>query len=361
VATHGAAAVALARQYRPSALTLDIRLPDIDGWRVLHHLKSDLSTRHVPVMLVSTDDVAQRGLRHGAFSALQKPVSREALERGFTRLRAFVGAETRRLLVVEDDPSERARIVEALGGSDVQVLAVASGEEAIAALAAGVPDCVVLDLGLGELSGMKVVDHVQKVPALRDVPLLVHTARDPTPTEEARLRRVVRALVRKGPGSLDTLLDESSMYLHRAYDRLAPRQRAVLERLHARRVSLDGRTILVVDDDVRNIYAMTSILEQRNMRVLSADNGRAAIEILERGERVDAVLMDIMMPGMDGFQTMMAVRAQPRFRNLPIIALTAKAMKGDREKCIESGASDYLAKPVDREQLLAVLGVWLWR
>jgi len=175
------------------------------------------------------------------------------------------------------------------------------------------------------------------------------------------MRRAARAIVRKGPGSLDRLLEESSMYLHRAHDRIAAPQRAILEHRHQPHVVLEGKTILVVDDDVRNIFAMTTILEQKNIKVLSADNGRAAIEVLEKAPVVDGVLMDIMMPGMDGYQTMKAIRAIPRFRALPIIALTAKAMKGDREKCIESGASDYIAKPIDSEQLLGLLGIWLWR
>ena len=361
VATSGSAAVALSHEYDISALTLDIRLPDIDGWRVLHHLKSDLSMRHIPVLLVSTDDVALSGLRRGAFGALQKPVSRDTLEHWLLRLRHFLDGKVRRLLIVEDDADERARIVEGLGGDDVIVEVAASGEEAIAKVAEQVPDCIVLDLGLGDVSGIRVVDHLQKSPDLREVPIVVHTAREPTSAEETKLRRAVRSVVRKEPGSIERLLEESSMQLHRALDRMAPQQRAVLERLHTRHTSLDGRTILVVDDDVRNIYAMTSILEQRQMRVLAADNGRAAIDVLERDEPVDAVLMDIMMPGMDGYETMRAIRAMQQFRTLPIIALTAKAMKGDRERCIEAGASDYVAKPVDSEQLLTILGVWLWR
>jgi CheY-like chemotaxis protein len=208
---------------------------------------------------------------------------------------------------------------------------------------------------------VRVVEQMQKMPELRDVPVIIHTARDLTTAEEGRVRRATRAIVRKGPGSLDRLLEESSMYLHRAHDRIAAPQRAILEHRHQPDVVLEGKTILVVDDDVRNIFAMTTILEQKNIKVLSADNGKSAIEILERAPVVDGVLMDIMMPGMDGYQTMRAIRANPRFRTLPIIALTAKAMKGDREKCIESGASDYIAKPVDSEQLLGLLGIWLWR
>jgi hypothetical protein len=248
-----------------------------------------------------------------------------------------------------------------LSGEDLVVRTVPNGERALAEMAKETIDCVVLDLGLPDQSGVRVVEQMQKSPGLRDIPVIIHTARDLTNAEEGRMRRAARAIVRKGPGSLDRLLEESSMYLHRAHDRIAAPQRAILEHRHQPHVVLEGKTILVVDDDVRNIFAMTTILEQRNMRVLSADNGKSAIDILERADVVDGVLMDIMMPGMDGYQTMKAIRALPRFRALPIIALTAKAMKGDREKCIESGASDYIAKPIDGEQLLGLLGIWLWR
>jgi len=288
-------------------------------------------------------------------------VRREDLDRMFERLHALVQQTSRTLLVVEDDERERSRIVEMLSGDDLVVKAVPTGERALAEMAAGGIDCVVLDLGLPDQSGVRVVEQMQKSAELRDVPVIIHTARDLTNAEEARMRRVARAIVRKAPGSLDRLLEESSMYLHRPHDRITTPQRAILEHRHQPHVVLEGKTILVVDDDVRNIFAMTTILEQKSIRVLSADNGKAAIEVLEKAENVDGVLMDIMMPGMDGYQTMKAIRALPRFRSLPIIALTAKAMKGDREKCIESGASDYIAKPIDSEQLLSLLGIWLWR
>jgi len=361
VTAQGSVAVSLARQFHPDAVTLDIRLPDIDGWRVLHHLKSELSTRHLPVVLISTDDEASRGFHHGAFDVLQKPVSTEDLDALLERISEFVARSSRRLLVVEDNSVHRDAVVEMLRGGDVEVRAVSTGEAALEAIQQESVDCLVVDLGLPDMNGMQFIEAVQRQPKLRHVPIIVNTARSLSSAEDTRLRRVVRSVVQKGEGSMERLLDETSMYLHRAHDRIRPEQRALLESRHLPNVVLAGKTILVVDDDVRNIFAMTTILEEREIVVLRADNGRTAIDILESSPGIDGVLMDIMMPGMDGYETMRAIRAIPRFRSLPIIALTAKAMKGDREKCIESGASDYIAKPVDTEQVLALLGIWLWR
>jgi CheY-like chemotaxis protein len=361
VAPQGSLAVALAREFMPDAVTLDIRLPDTDGWRVLNHLKSDLSTRHIPVVVVSTDDERSRGMHRGAIEVLQKPVGKQELESMFDELAAFVERRERRLLIVEDNEAQRNSLVEMLDGEDVRAAAVGTGREALALLDAGTFDCCVADLGLPDMSGMQMIERARRNPRHKRLPVIVYTARDLAENERTRLRRTVKSIIVKDDRSLDRLLDETALYLHRRHSDIPESRRAILEHLHQRHVILAGKKVLVVDDDVRNIFAMTTVLEGEKMRVLSADNGRRAIEILETTPGIDVVLMDIMMPGMDGHAATRAIRRIPRYKALPIIALTAKAMKGDREKCIEAGASDYIAKPVDTEQLMTLLGIWLYR
>jgi signal transduction histidine kinase/HAMP domain-containing protein/DNA-binding response OmpR family regulator len=363
VTSQGGIAVSLAREYRPVAVTLDIRLPDIDGWRVLNHLKSDLHTRHIPVHVISTDDERVRGLQRGAIEVLQKPVESGELEQMFDSIGEWVSRPVRRLLIVEDSEVQRNTMVECLGSSDdVVTSAVSTGKEALDALNGELRfDCAVIDLGLPDMSGTDLVDAIYRNSAINKMPIIVYTARDLTRQERQGLRRKAKSVIAKSNDSLDRLLDETALFLHRAHEKLPEHQRKILEELHQPHVILANKKVLVVDDDVRNIFAMTSLLEHHRMKVMSADNGRAAIEMLEKTPGIDVVLMDIMMPGMDGHATMREIRSSRKFRSLPIIALTAKAMKGDREKCIEAGASDYIAKPVDEEQLLTLLGVWLYR
>jgi hypothetical protein len=362
VTSQGGIAVSLAREYRPVAVTLDIRLPDIDGWRVLNHLKSDLHTRHIPVHVISTDDERVRGLQRGAIDVLQKPVASADLERMFDSIEAWVSRPVRRLLVVEDSEIQRNTMIECLNSSeDVVTSAVSTAREALEALKSAPFDCAVVDLGLPDMSGADLVDAIYRDMNHSRMPIIVYTARDLTRQEKQSLRRKAKSIIVKGSNSLDRLLDETALFLHRMHENLPAHQQRILEGLHEPHVILANKKVLVVDDDVRNIFAMTSLLEHHRMHVVSADTGRGAIETLERTPGIDVVLMDIMMPGMDGHATMREIRSSRKFRSLPIIALTAKAMKGDREKCIEAGASDYIAKPVDEEQLLSLLGVWLYR
>ena len=360
VTARGGTAIALVRQHRPSAIILDIKLSDIEGWRVLQSIKNDLSTRHIPVQVVSNDDDRERAIRQGAFGMLTKPVTREQVLSTFEELRSFVTGPTRRLLVVEDDAVQRNHVVELVAGSDVETVAVGTGQEALAEMNKGRFDCVVVDLGLPDMGGISLVDQLQGPAPTRFVPVIVFTGKELSRQEDAHLRKVSRAIVIKDFRSSEFLVDEVAMCLHRVHAKLSRPHREMVDRLHRPEEVLKGRKVLVVDDDIRNIFAMTSLLERYEMVVSSAEDGKAAIAAIESFPDIEIVLMDIMMPEMDGYDTMRAIRLKPQFKSLPIIALTAKAMKGDREKCLDAGASDYVSKPVDTEHLLSLLCIWLY-
>ena len=357
----GADALALARQFHPTAISLDVFLPDMLGWTVLNHLKQDPELRHIPVQIVTLDEDWQYGLSRGAFSFLPKPTTTEGLEAALAKIKNFATPRAKRLLVVEDSEAEQVSIAELLGHTDVQIIAAASGAEALKQLRLQSCDCVVLDLRLPDMSGFDVLEQIRDDAALRDVPVVVFTGKELTPEEDARLHMLARSVVVKGVESPERLLDETALFLHRIVSDLPTHKQQMLERLHRSDDDLVGKRVLVVDDDVRNIFALSSVLERRGMEVLTAGTGHEAIGTLESTPGVSMVLMDIMMPEMDGYQTMQAIRRNPSFRRLPIVALTAKAMKGDREKCLDAGASDYLAKPVNTEQLLSAMRLWLHR
>jgi CheY-like chemotaxis protein/HAMP domain-containing protein len=361
VAQRGEAALQLAREFLPTAITLDVFLPDMLGWTVLNNLKLDPSTRHIPVQMLSVEEERQHGLSHGAFSYLVKPATTEDLEHALDRIKSYITPHRKRLLVVEDNDLERQSIVELIGHDDIEVQAVGTGEEALKALYDNVYDCCVLDLRLPDMTGFDLLEKLQAEQALREVPVVVFTGKELTPEEDERLRAMAKSVVLKDVKSPERLFDETALFLHRVLEDLPEDKRRMLERLHGTSDVLKHRKVLVVDDDARNIFALTTLLENYEMEVISATNGRQAIEIIESTPDLSVVLMDIMMPEMDGYQTMREIRRDSQYRTLPILALTAKAMKGDREKCLEAGASDYIAKPVNTEQLLSLLRVWLYR
>jgi CheY-like chemotaxis protein/signal transduction histidine kinase/HAMP domain-containing protein len=361
VALRGADALSLARAYHPTAVSLDVFLPDMLGWTVLNHLKQDPATRHIPVQMLTLDEDRHHGLARGAFSFVTKPISPDALRGALSRIKEFVAPRQRRLLVVEDNPAEQMSIAELLGYDDLELMTAANGEEAFKALQEQQFDCVVLDLRLPDMSGFDVLERLRDTPGLSELPVVVFTGKELSPDEDARLHTLARSVVVKGVESPERLLDETSLFLHRVITDLPPEKQKMLDRLHRSDDALTGKKVLVVDDDIRNIFALSSVLERRGMSVLTAGTGREAVAKLESTPDPAIVLMDIMMPEMDGYETMQAIRRNPRFQRLPIIALTAKAMKGDREKCLEAGASEYLAKPVNTEQLLSALRVWLHR
>jgi CheY-like chemotaxis protein/HAMP domain-containing protein/putative methionine-R-sulfoxide reductase with GAF domain len=361
VANRGQAALALAREFLPTAITLDVFLPDMLGWTVLNNLKLDPATRHIPVQMLSVEEERQHGLSHGAFSYLVKPATTEDLEHAFDRLKTYVSPHRKRLLVIEDNDIERQSIVELLLHDDIEVAAVASGAAALEALDDSAFDCCVVDLRLPDMSGFELLERMQLTGTLRDLPVVVFTGKELTNEEESRLKHVAKSVVLKDVQSPERLFDETALFLHRVVADLPAAKQALLQRLHGSNDVLRDRKVLVVDDDARNIFALATVLENQEMEVISATNGRQAIEIIENTPDLSVVLMDIMMPEMDGYETMKEIRNQPRLRTLPILALTAKAMKGDREKCLQAGASDYIAKPVNTDQLLSLLRVWLYR
>jgi CheY-like chemotaxis protein len=362
VTSLGAAALTMTREYHPVAITLDICLPDIDGWRVLERLKNDLTTRHIPVCVMSTEEVVERALSAGAVRVVTKPIkTKDTLQQVLEGIRDFVGRPTRELLVAGSDPGKCEQLLKWSDGEEIRVTAVASGNEVLENLEQRRIDCVVLDPALPDMSLAALAGELQRRPALCGCPVLVYADDELPPEDEASLRELAKKVSLRQVRSPDRLLDQAAFFLHSPVAKLAPERRQMLEQLHQTDKVLAGKKVLIVDDDIRNIFALTSILEGYNMEIISSETGRGAIKILQEQPNVDIVLMDIMMPEMDGFETMREIRKNDRFKGLPIIAVTAKAMKGDREKCIEAGAWDYLSKPVDSEQMLSVLRSWLYR
>ena len=361
IAGRGTEALELAREFRPSAVSLDVFLPDMLGWTVLSHMKQDVNLRHIPVQMVTLDENRQHGLSRGAFSFVTKPATTEGLASAIEKLREYTTPRRRRLLIVEDNDVERSSIQELLAHDDVDILTAGTGARAMEILEEERVDCMVLDLRLPDISGFEVLARIRDRGTLPDLPVVVFTGRELTPDEDRQLQELARTVVLKGVESPERLLDETAIFLHRLVTDLPAHKQKMLEKLHRSDEDLRGRKVLVVDDDVRNIFALGSVLERHGMDVLTAQTGREAISLLETTPDVAVVLMDIMMPEMDGFQTIQVIRRDQGFRRLPIVALTAKAMKGDREKCLDAGASDYLAKPVNTDQLLATLRNWLHR
>jgi len=362
VALKGGAGLALARQFQPAAISLDVFLPDMLGWTVLNQLKLDPTTRHIPVQIFSVaEDDRTHGLAHGAFSYLVKSSTSEGMEAALDRIKEFTNARTKRLLIVEDNDIERDAIVTLLGHDDIEIAAVGTGEDALKALRENEFDCVVLDLRLPDMSGFKLLELLQSDPSGKNIPVVVYTGKDLSAPERLQLKAMAKSIVLKDVQSPERLLDETALFLHRVVTDLPSDRQQMLQRLHGSNESLRGRKVLVVDDDARNIFALTSLLENEDMDVITATNGRTAIKLIEATPDLSLVLMDIMMPEMDGYETMREIRMAQQFRNLPILALTAKAMKGDREKCLDAGASDYIAKPVNTDQLLSLMRVWLFR
>jgi CheY-like chemotaxis protein/two-component sensor histidine kinase len=361
VALRGAEALALAREFHPSAVSLDVFLPDMLGWTVLNHLKQDPATRHIPVQMLTLDEDRHHGLARGAFAFVTKPTGPHELEAALARIKEYATPRRKRLLIVEDNPAEQLSVRELLGHNDIDVIVAATGAEALDLVSKDSFDCVVLDLRLPDMTGFDILERLRDIPKATDLPVVVFTGKELSPEEDARLHTLARSVVVKGVESPERLLDETALFLHRVVAELPPEKQNMLDKLHRSDEALVGKKVLVVDDDMRNIFALSSVLERRGMAVLTAGTGREAISMLESTPDVAIVLMDIMMPEMDGYATMQVIRQNPSFRRLPIIALTAKAMKGDREKCLEAGASEYLAKPVNTEQLLSALRMWLHR
>ncbi|QJB57087.1 response regulator [Pseudodesulfovibrio sp. zrk46] len=360
VAEDGETGLHFADYYEPSAIILDIGLPGIDGWTVMERLKDNAKLRHIPVHFMSADDSSLDAMRMGAIGYLSKPVSLEKVDDAFSRLEDIISKPVSNLLLVEDDKVQRESIEELIGNGDVKTTSVATGAEAFDELVRGSYDCMILDLGLEDMSGFDLLEKIRLSDRAARVPVIIYTGRDLSREEENKLNRYAESIIIKGVKSPERLLDESALFLHRVEANMPADKQKMLKMVHDKEAVLSGKKVLLVDDDMRNVFALSSVLEERNMEVQIAKNGLECIEKLEKDDSIDCILMDIMMPKMDGYEAMTEIRKQRKYEKLPIIALTAKAMKGDRSKCIEAGASDYLAKPVNTDKLLSMMRVWLY-
>src|SRR6185369_10675032 len=364
IAPNGAQGLALAQQHRPSAIVLDMNLPDVSGLSVLERLKRDATTRHIPTHVVSVADFSRRALELGAVGYALKPIERDDLGKALQKLRERFERTIGHVLVVEDVGAQREAITHLLESDVVEITAVGTAAEAREALRTTTFDCMVLDLGLPDLSGFEILERISSEPQFSFPPVIVYTARMLTTEEEMRLGRYSHSVVIKGARSPERLLDEVTLFLHRVESDLPREQQRMLRAVRDREAAFEGRTILLAEDDVRNIFALSSALEPRGARMVIARNGREALAALDDATRdgrcdVDVVLMDVMMPEMDGLTATREIRKRSEWRKLPVIAITAKAMADDREQCLAAGANDYVAKPIDVDKLLSLLRVWM--
>ncbi|TMD61250.1 MAG: response regulator, partial [Chloroflexi bacterium] len=361
IALEGSRGLALAREFRPGAITLNIGLPDMSGWTLLDRFKHDSETRHIPVHVISADENRPLAFALGAMTYVEKPVTRESLSLAFTAIECSVRSEIKKLVLARPDKARIANLHSVLKGPGIEVIELETAAEVLEAIRNTRVDCIAVDLRISDISSPELIEHVQRATGARTPPLLLYGSRELTERETSEIRRLSRFSFIRHVQSPPELLYETVLLLHRAEVGLTNEQRKMLEEVLSKEEGLAGKTVLVVDDDIRTIFALTSILEQHNMSVLHAEDGRSGINLLRKTPAVDLVLMDIMMPEMDGYQTMHAIRLIPELKHLPIIALTANAMKGDRQKCIVAGAWDYIAKPVDVSQLFSLMRVCLAR
>jgi signal transduction histidine kinase/CheY-like chemotaxis protein/HAMP domain-containing protein len=363
VATRGDTGLSLANELQPSAITLDLQLPVLDGWSVLGRLKKNPRTRHIPVHVISVVEKEDQSAVHGAFAYLEKPVTKESLDAAFAHISKFLERSVRRLLLVESDASQAREVAELVGtGDDVEVTVATSAKVALAELAKGEFDCMVVDISRPGREGLGLIEKVKRMPSHRTLPVVAYTSMDLAPAEDHVAHKYAESVIMKSTeGSKEQLLNDTALFLHRVEDTLPEQARQLLLERRGKEDSIADRTVLVIDDDIRNIFALTSVLESHAVRVLYAENGRTGIETLLKNPEVDVVLLDIMMPELDGYETLRRIRQDPRYRALPIIAITAKALKEDREKCIHAGAFDYLPKPIEPDKLVDLIRFWTRR
>jgi len=361
IAYEGNTGLSYARHYKPDAIMLDMKLPIMDGAAVLRQLKNDPELRHIPVQVISGYDVKKEGMDLGAFDFMQKPISKNDLQNAFNKIEDFVNRKLKRLLIVEDNQAQNDAIRELIGNGDVKCYSAYSGKDAYEMMINEGFDCVIVDLGLPDMTGFDLLQRIKDNSELRKTPVIVYTGRDLTKDENTRLGKLANTVVLKTVDSNERLLDETTLFLHRVESRLPKEKQSIIRKLHKTDEVLKQKKVLIVDDDIRNIYSLTNVLEEEGLTCLTAENGKAAVQALNNNPGIDIVLMDVMMPEMDGYDATREIRKHDKFMKLPIIALTAKAMKGDREKCLSAGMSDYISKPVNIDQLLSLMRVWLYK
>jgi len=358
---YGEEGLSLANQYRPAGIILDLHLPGVDGWSVLSALKDNPKTRHIPVYIMSVDDEKQKAETWGAIGFVTKPVNQEQLDAAFQKIQKYSDKKVKDLLVIEDDDASRTAIKKLIGNGDVKITEVANGHDAFQSLISGIFDCIILDLTLPDISGFELLEKLALEKNFQIPPVIIYTGKDLTREEQQQLLKYSDSIIIKGVGSQERLLDETTLFLHRVVEKLPQDKQKIIHNLYDLENVFKNKKVLVVDDDMRNVFAVTQLLEEKGVNVLTAEDGNVALDLLKQKPDVDLVLMDIMMPGMDGYETIRAIRKQQKFKKLPIIALTAKAMKNDSDKCIAAGANDYLAKPLEEQRLFSMMRIWLYK
>ena len=361
VAMHGNTGLSYARNFKPDAIILDMKLPMLDGSEVLKHLKNDPHLRHIPVQIISGHDRRREGMELGAFDFFLKPVGYKDLKKSFDRLESFSNKKLKKILIVEDNKTQNKAIRELIGHEDVKCFSAYSGKEAYEVMVKDSFDCLIIDLGLPDITDFDLLEKIRENPQLNRIPIIVYTGKDISKKEHNHLMKLANTVVLKTADSNERLLDETMLFLHRVEAKLPKEKQKIIRNLHKTDEVLKNKNVLVVDDDIRNIYSLTNALEEEGMNCLTAENGKLALKVLKEQPSIDIVLMDVMMPEMDGYEATKEIRNISKFTRLPIIALTAKAMKGDKEKCLNAGMSDYVAKPVNIGQLLSLMRVWLYR
>jgi CheY-like chemotaxis protein len=362
VATSFGEVFELTNKYNPVAVTLDVKLPDASGWRVLDLFKNDINFRHIPVHLISGEENRLLAMQRGARSFNLKPLKNEAMKTLFQDVVDFTERKTKSLLIVEDNEIDSSQIAKILDNGDaLQITIAATGAEALKLISEDVYDCIVVDFMLPDIAGLDFVTQIHNHKKVQMTPVLIYSAKEFSPKEKTQLKQYANRILLKDVNSLDLLLEEVVLHMHFDHKELLPEKQLMIENLRSKEDVLASKNVLVVDDDVRNLFALTTAFERYNINTITAESGQEAINILAENKNIDMVLMDIMMPEMDGYETTQKIRREHKNNNLPIIAVTAKAMKGDREKCIEAGASDYITKPVKIDQLLSLMRVWLYK
>ncbi|HEX8270565.1 MAG TPA: HAMP domain-containing protein [Flavobacterium sp.] len=359
VTTKGNDVIDFITQFNPDAITMDINMPDTSGWKILDRLKTDFNFRHIPVYIISGEDERNNGLKRGARNFLVKPVKNESLNYLFQDIHDFKNRKTKTVLIVDDNETELEMVVEAIDGKDVEISTATTAKAAVELIQTKTFDCIILDLVLPDADGLDLISDLENNISGQETAIIIHSARDLNKKQRSRLNRFAHRIVLKSAHSLDQLVDQTALFLHRVHKELPEQMRGRIETFYMKEDVLLNKKVLIVDDDVRNLFALTTALERFGLNTLTSESGKEAIDILDKTKDIDIVLMDIMMPEMDGFETMRIIRKNPKHKDLTIIAVTAKAMKGDRQRCIESGASDYITKPVNVDQLSSLMRVWL--